>query len=173
MKENFFSSNITFKSFIDFFCIYLICLDGTTLNPVPVFGEYTWTQIMTNATTLGIVVNASVSSELPYSKLNITVTLGSVKQSQLLNTSLEWADFMFDGLDLEPKDYPLLITFTSIDTEKEDLRAATNTLNGTIRTTTPTPKPTPTPSMANKLLACHFLFFVLLTIFVPLLSNAK
>lgn len=115
--------------------------DDTTLNPVPVFGEYTWMQIMTSANTLAIVVNTSVSSELPYYTLNITVTLGSEKQSQLLNMSLGWANFTFDGFDLEPKDYPLSITYTSIDTSTENLRSATNTLNETITITVPTLAP--------------------------------
>lgn len=142
----------------------MIFLDDTTLNPVPVFGEYTWIQTMANTSTLGIVVNTSVSSELPYGKLNITVMLGLEKQSQVFNMPLDWANFTFDGLDLEPKDYPLSITFTSIDTSSDGLLAATNTLNGTIRTTAPTPA----PGKGNKSSACHFLFLIFLAMFVPL-----
>ncbi|CAF1277285.1 unnamed protein product, partial [Rotaria sordida] len=39
--------------------------DDTTLRPVPPIGEYTWKQKMTSAGTLAIIVNASISSELP------------------------------------------------------------------------------------------------------------
>lgn len=163
--------NMKRKFFIDSFCVFFsIFLDDTTINPVPVFGEYTWTQIMTSNSTLGIVVNASASSDLPFVKLNITVTLDSEGQSQVFNMPMEWANFTFDGLDLEPKDYLLSINFTSIDNESDGLLAATNTFNETIRTKAPTPTPTSTstqaPSKGDKPFACHFLFLVFLAMFV-------
>ncbi len=78
--------------------------------------------------------------------------------------SFGWANFTFDGLSLEPKDYPLSITFKSMDINADGLAVATNTLNGTVRTTAPAPA----PGMANKIFAYHFLFLVFLTIFVLL-----
>ncbi|CAF1355300.1 unnamed protein product [Rotaria sordida] len=103
--------------------------DQTTLNPVPRFDEYSWKETKTNNGTSAIIVNASISSELPYEKRNITVKLGTNIQSKVFNVPLESVTFAFDGLDPEPKEYPLQITFMLVDYTIDHRFTAINMIN--------------------------------------------
>lgn len=124
---------------------------------MPPFGEYTWRQTVTNAGTLAIIINASISSELPYTKRNITVKLGSEIQSRIFDIPLKSVEFEFDGLDLKPQDYPFLISYKLFNDFTADFYTATNTLNETVRTST-----------GNKRLISNCLFLILLIVFVSL-----
>ncbi len=145
-----------------FFCVDLLFADQKTLNPIPQFGKYSWEQKIENNGTLTIIINASISSELPYEIRNITVTLGSKTQSQEFTTPLDSIQFEFDGLNVENKTYPLMLNFSLIDSIAMNLFTATNIVNGTVTTTAPA------PSMGNGLSAWHFLFLVFLAMLAPL-----
>ena len=134
-------------------------IDNTTLNPIPPFGEYTWQQIMSTINTLGIVVKTTVSADLPYDVVNITVILGSEKQSRILDMPIEWIEFTFDGLSFESKDYKLLITFSGDfigDYEPEQFTITYNETVGTIATAT--------CMVINKQFTCNFIFLIVLII---------
>ena len=134
----------------------MIFVDQTTLNPVPQFGEYSWKQQTGNNGTLTIVINASISSELPYAKRNITVALGSQVQSQEFTIPLEFVVFEFGGLDSKNKTYPLVLDFSLIEsTTTVSVFTATNIVNGTVTTTITTAS-----SKGNRLFACHLFFLV-------------
>ncbi|CAF0996202.1 unnamed protein product [Rotaria sordida] len=134
--------------------------DQTTLNPVPRFDEYTWKETKTNNGTSAIIVNASISSELPYEKRNITVKLGTNIQSKVFNVPLESVTFAFDGLDPEPKEYPLKITFMLVDYTIDHRFTAINMINGIVKTTA--------HNMGNKQFLYHSLFLIVSITFVLL-----
>ena len=90
-------------------------IDGTRLNPIPPVGEYKWNQTVKSAGKLAVVVNASISLELPYITRNITVTFGSENQSYALNSLTEFAVFYFDQIDREARDYLLTVAFTVVE----------------------------------------------------------
>ncbi len=145
----------TKKLFKQFFCIDFT--DQTTLNPIPPFGEYTWKQTRTNAGTSAIVVNASISLELPYEIPNITVTLGSNRKSQVFKTPIEFVEFEFSELDSKSRNYSLLITFMLVDYTTDHRFTVVNTVNGTAAYNT-----------GNKQFICHFLFLLSSIMFVLL-----
>jgi hypothetical protein len=135
-------------------------IDQTTLNPLPTFGEYKWKEIVTNTGTLAIIVNASISPELPYESREIIVTLGSESKRQTPDPSMEFVEFEFDLTDSMPKDYPLSVSFTAFDDTHIPFvgwRGVTTTRNETVRANT-----------GNKQLLCNSFFLVFLTMLVLL-----
>ena len=135
-------------------------IDQTTLNPVPIFGEYEWKEIVTNTGKLAIIVNASISLELPYDSRQITVTLGSESKSQTLDPSIEFVEFQFDLVGQMPKDYPLSVTFMAVDDPRNPSigrRVVTETKNETVRV-----------NIGNKQLLCNSFFLIFLTMLILL-----
>ncbi len=104
--------------------------DETTLNSIPSIGSYSWEQTATNTGAKVITINASVSSELPYKKRAITVSLGSQIQTKKIETPLEDIQFLFDQLDSNSKSYPILITFTLSD--ENNTQTILNSTTGTV-----------------------------------------
>ncbi|CAF1465220.1 unnamed protein product, partial [Rotaria sordida] len=104
--------------------------DGTTLNSVPSIGSYSWEQTMTNTGAKAITISASVSSELPYKKRIITVTLSSKMQTKEIETPLESIQFLFDQLDSNSTSYSILVIFSLID--DTNTRTVSNATSGLI-----------------------------------------
>lgn len=133
-------------------------IDQTTLNPLPIFGEYKWKQIVTSTGTSAVIVNASISPELPYEDRQISVTFGSENKHQTFDPSIEFVEFEFDLTDSIPKDYLLTVIFTAFD----DTHVPTmgrivvgTTKNETVRVNT-----------GNKKLLCNSFLLVFLTMLV-------
>ena len=141
-------------------------LDGKTVNPVPVFGEYTWTRILSNSNTIGIRVKTNVSKELPYRFVNVTVVLGSEQKSLVVVPSSIENEFVFDTIHFESNNYTLMIMFSASDGFQDGKGMAINTYNETIEIIKP-----PAPSMANKHFASSFLFVVFSLIFILFIVN--
>ena len=147
-------------------------IDETKLNPIPPIGEYTWKQTMTSDGKIAVVVNASISLELPFTKRNITVTFGSENQSEILDLHTESVVFRFDQIDSKPKDYLLKVVFTTIDdidTPTVSNYKDTITKTETVRITPPsTPGPSSTSSTTNKLalLTIFYLIIFLMLFFL-------
>ena len=143
-----------------------VLLDGKTVNPVPVFGEYTWTRILSNSNTIGIRVKTNVSKELPYRFVNVTVVLGSEQKSLVVVPSSIENEFVFDTIHFESNNYTLMIMFSASDGFQDGKGTAINTYNETIEIIKP-----PAPSMANKHFASSFLFVVFSLIFILFIVN--
>jgi hypothetical protein len=139
-------------------CFALI--DQTTLNPLPTFGEYKWKETLTNTGTVAIIVNASISPELPYEGREIIVTLDSQSKRQAFDPSMAFVEFEFDLIGSMPKDYPLSVTFTAFDDThipSVGRLAVTITRNETVRA-----------NIGNKQLLCNSVLLVFLAMLVLL-----
>lgn len=153
-------------------------IDGTKLNPIPPIGNYTWKQIMTNTGGIAVVVNASLSLELPFARRNITVVFGSENQSAILDLSTEYAVFQFDQIDSRPEGYLLKVIFTTIDdiatptfskytdtiTKSETVRITSSSTLGT----SSSPRPSSTSSTVNKLALSTIFYLIIVSMIFSL-----
>ena len=134
-------------------------VDQTTLNPVPPVGKYNWKQIVNSAGKTAVLVNTSISSELPYTQRNVTVTFGSQNQSYALNSSTEIAVFQFNQIDSQPRDYLLRVAFAVLEETGTSLfgdRITTISLSQTVRIT-------PANGKGNQFALFHVFYLVILT----------
>ncbi len=142
-------------------------IDQATLNPVSRHGEYKWKQIDTDAGTLAILVNASISSQLPYTERNLTLKLNSDTQNQILDPSSDFIEFKFNLTDPKRTDYLLTVIFKTYENStillmQDDTIEYTSTERVTIA-----PRTTPS-SMGNKQYLCNSFFLVFFIIFALL-----
>ena len=116
---------------------------------------------MTSAGKLAVVVNASISLELPYNKRNIAVTFGSMNQSYALNLSTEFAVFYFDQIQRVTKAYPLIVAFTVVDETSAPFFSDYTTTD--IRSETVTVTASSSDGTGNKLTLATIFYPIVLT----------
>ena len=136
-----------------------------TLNPIPGDGEYNWKQIVTSAGKTGVLVNASISLELPYTQRNITVFFDSQNQSYALNSTTEFVLFQFDQIDSQTRDYTLKVVFTVVHALiapifSETTETITKTETVRIMSTTTTAA----NGTGNRFVLSHILSVIILTV---------
>ncbi len=134
---------------------------------MPRHGEYKWKQIDTDAGTLAILVNASISSQLPYNERNITLKLDSDTQNQILDPSSDFIEFKFNLTDPKRTDYLLTVIFKTYENITTLLMQDDTIESTTAERVTITPCTTPS-SMGNKHYLCNSFFLVFFIIFALL-----